>query len=108
MVEDEDLKWIGVDFDNVIAKNSGSPDYKLSEPLNGAKKYLEKIEEDGFKIIIYTARGWTMYDTIEDFLNKHQIPFRRIICGKPLFRWVIDDRNISFDGDWKKAYNKIR
>jgi hypothetical protein len=107
MVEDKDLKWLGIDFDCVIANNSGHPDYTITTPLEGAKEYLDKIEQDGYKITIYTARGWAMYEEIETFLNKHQIPFRRIICGKPLFRWVIDDRNISFDGDWKKAYNKI-
>ena len=108
MVEDGNLKWLGIDYDLVVADNDGHPNYKTTKPMKGAKKYLDKLVEDGYKIIIYTARGWTMYDEIETFLNKHKIPFRRIICGKPLFRWVIDDKNIEFDGDWEKAYNKIR
>lgn len=32
---------------------------------------------------------------------------RRIICGKPLFNCVVDDKNIEFNGNWKEVEYKI-
>lgn len=97
------LNWGGIDFDDVIAHNSGYPKFKLLEPLEGAKEAMLKLHEDGWKIKIYTARAWSEHRNIERYLKKHDIYFDDVICGKALFDWIIDDRNIPFDGDWKKT-----
>lgn len=102
------LKWIGVDFDDVIASNSGYPDYILGEPMAGAKEALEEIKKRGLRAIIYTARPWSQYIVIEDWLNTRQIPFKLIVCGKMLLRWMIDDRNIEFKGDWNAVLDKVK
>jgi cobalamin biosynthesis Co2+ chelatase CbiK len=86
-----------VDLDNVIAHSSGYPDFKLTKPLVWAKEGLIKLEQNGWKVIIYTARHWGEYEDIEKWLNKNKLPFRRLVCGKPLFKYMIDDRNIEFD-----------
>ena len=106
------LIWVGVDFDDVIASNSGYPDYILSGPMAGAKSALEAISAKGFKIIIYTARPWSQHIVIEDWLNTWMIPFKRIECGKILLRWMIDDRNIPFDPknpieSWKAVLDSV-
>lgn len=102
------LSWLCVDFDDVIAHNSGKPYYLPTTPLDGAKDALVKLEKDGWKIIIYTARSWADYNTIEAWLDANSIPYRRIICGKPLGKYIIDDRNVEFKGDWKKTLKKIK
>ena len=107
-LKSNDLKWIGIDFDDVIAGNSGYPDYVLGEPLSGSKEALEQIRDNGWKAIIYTARPWSQYIVVEDYLNTHQIPFKAIVCGKVLLRWMIDDKNIEFHGDWKETLSKIK
>lgn len=106
-LDNHELVWAGIDFDGVLADNSGWPDFEILEPLDGAKEAMEKMEADGWKLTIYTARPWADYQKIEDWLIKHGIPFRRIICGKPLFRFMIDDRNIEFNGKWQDALKKI-
>lgn len=107
-LENQELKWICIDFDETIATNSGHPDYFLREPVKGAKQALERLAQEGWKTIIYTARAWVDYQTIEAWLAHYNIPFRRIICGKPLARWIIDDRNIEFDGNWDKVFDKLK
>ena len=104
---EEDLMWLGTDLDKTIADNTGHPEYLLTKPMPGAREALIKLESRGFKIIIYTARPWNDYEKIENFMLYHDLPFRRIICGKPLFFRVIDDRNIEFDGDWDKVLKKL-
>ena len=101
--KDEELKWIGVDFDDTIAKNTGYPDFEPLELLPGAREGIFKLVDAGYKIIIYTARSWNDHELVEDFLAENHIPFSRIICGKPLCYRIIDDRN----GNWELAVNKI-
>ena len=106
-IENNELKWIGLDLDETLAHNTGMPDFNLQEPTEGAKEFVDQIVEDGYKPIIFTARGWTQYNIIEEWLDKHEIQHRRIICGKPLLKYMIDDKNIEFKGDWKEVYKKI-
>lgn len=103
---EEDIVWQGVDFDKTIASNSGHPLYLPGEPLPGAVEALQELDRRGFKITIFTARAWTDYKNIEQYCEHYNIPVRRIICGKPLLKSMIDDKNIEFDGDWDKALNK--
>ena len=103
----EEIKWIGIDFDKTIADNSGFPNFIPGEPLSGAVESIQKLNNDGYKITIFTARPWADYSNIESYCKHHNIPARRIICGKPLFKCMIDDINIEFDGDWNKVLEKV-
>ena len=102
-----ELYWVGVDLDDTLATNSGTPDFILGEPIEGAKAFMEELIARGYKPIIHTARHWGDYIIIEEWLNKHEIPFKRIICGKPLFYRMVDDKNIEFDGDWSNVLQKL-
>lgn len=107
-IQEKQLKWILVDFDKTIATNSDYPEYKPLKPVDGAKKYLDRLVKDGWKITIYTSRPWNDYDLIEKWLDKWSIPHRRIICGKAFGKYIIDDRAIEFRGNWEETFNKIK
>ena len=104
----ENMTWLGVDLDKTIAITKESENFDLDKIIPGAKNTLKKLEADGWKIIIYTARHWAQYAQIEVWLIANDIPFRRIICGKPLCKYYIDDRAIGFRGDWDDVYNEIK
>lgn len=105
---EKDLRWLGVDLDNCLACNTGYPDFSLTDPVVGAKKAMEKLNADGWKIIIYTARHWQDYELIEKWLDKYNIPYRRIVCGKLFCKWLIDDRAIGFrNDDWDDVVRQI-
>ncbi len=106
-IKHENIRWLGIDFDNTITNNNGHPNYTPTTPIDGAVETLNKLAGDGYKIIIYTARPWSDYHNIEKYCENHGIPMRRIICGKPLFNLVVDDKNIEFDGDWKAVEYKV-
>jgi hypothetical protein len=92
----KDIYWVGIDLDNCLANNSAHPEYELLEPIEGAKEALEELVRRGYKPIIFTARSWADYDYIEKWLEFQEIPFRRIICGKPLLFKMHDDKNVNF------------
>ena len=106
-ITDNELKWIGVDLDKTLANNSGYPNFDLLEPMEGAIDAIWEIVKRGFKITIVTSRAYPDYHKIEAWCEKYNVPVRRIICGKPLVRWMVDDRNIEFKGDWKETLTKI-
>lgn len=105
-ITNEQTKWYGVDFDLTICSNNGHPNYEPGEPLPGAVESLNNLSKIG-KIIIFTARPWSDYHNIEKYCEHYNIPVRRIICGKPLFVCMIDDKNIEFNGDWKEVEYKV-
>ena len=102
-IEKHTIKGNGVDFDDTIATNSGYPDFIPHDPIKGAVQALQNLDSMGYKIWIYTARPWSDYQNIESYCIEHDIPARRIICGKPLFKCIIDDKNVAFNGNWEKA-----
>ena len=107
----KDLKWIGVDFDNVMSKSIW-PKAGIGPAMPGASKALHALVEKGFKIMIWTARPWSDYENIERWCRDHDMPVRRIFCGKPLVRWFVDDKNIEFDysnpTEWETVISKIK
>ena len=107
-IQERQLKWLAIDLDRTIAENSPYPEYNLLKPIKEAALFLQQLTLDGWKIIIYTSRPWSDYDKVEKWLNKYKIPFRRIVCGKLLAKYFIDDRAIEFKGDWSEVYRKIK
>lgn len=106
MLANKDLKWIGVDFDNVMARSIW-PKAGIGEAMPGVKEGLDRLVEQGFKIVIFTARPWSDYENIERWCKDYDMPVRRILCGKPLLRWMIDDRNIEFDPKNPKEWDNV-
>lgn len=103
-----ELLWIALDFDGTICESTWSPQdpyAKPGEPIwaNIAKlDYLRK-REPFLRVVIHTSRSWADYELIETYLTHYKIDFSRIVCGKILAKYYIDDRAVSaFDDDWCK------
>ena len=102
-----ELKWLLVDLDLTVAQNTGYPHYLLTQPVIGAKEALKTLKKKGWKVWIYTARPSGDYKLIEDWMKKFKIPFKGIINGKVLARWIIDDRAIQFKNNWDSIVEQI-
>jgi predicted HAD superfamily phosphohydrolase YqeG len=113
----ESFKTIAIDFDATIT------DYKkfqgkciFDSPLEGARESIQKLKEKGWLIIIYTTRAESF--AIREYLEKFGIPFdyinhnpynAKFDCSlvKPKADVYLDDRAITFTGDWRKALEEI-
>jgi hypothetical protein len=102
------LSHIGVDWDKTIFETSGYPDYTPTTIIPGAKESLDKIVEMGYKVVVFTARPWSDLYLLKHFIKEYDLPVDQIICGKPLFLTLIDDRNIEFKNDWNVVIDKIK
>lgn len=105
-ISQKDLIWVGCDLDATIAERIW-PKEGIGKPIKGAVDSLWEIKKKGFKIIIFTARDWSDYVNVKNWLKDNNFPFDMIICGKPLLRVMIDDKAIGFDGDWEDTLYKV-
>ncbi len=107
-------KTLAVDFDGVIAHYDGWKGYGvLGKPIAGAAETLQRLRDNGWKIIIHTTRG---EDEIAGYLHHHDIPFDEINKnsdlavsnpGKPPATCYLDDRAVRFAGNWDQAFEDV-
>lgn len=114
----EHKKTICIDFDGVIHDYSkgwrGIDVY--DRPIAGAKEGLLALRNAGWVIIIYTTRNDT--PKLREFLESNELVFDYINVnpyqpmgsdkGKILADVYLDDKGITFDGDWEKTVSAIQ
>ena len=91
------LKWLAVDLDGTLAEPIWTPENPtpaIGAPIRRNVVKLREAVAKGYNVVIHTSRPWTDYQSIEEWCRMHQIPVRRIQCGKILAAAYIDDRAI--------------
>lgn len=106
---------ICIDIDGVIADYSKGwqGENHIGDPLPGAKKFLQRLREAGWKIIIFTTRG---NGDMERYCDRHGLCYDEINQnsslvgrnpGKPIATVYLDDRGICFKGNFDKSFEDI-
>lgn len=90
------MKTIVVDLDGTICDEKPTFERSLALPKEGVDKVLEAIASRGYRIIIYTARGWAEYEATKVWLENYRIRYDELIMGKPIYDLWIDDRAMEF------------
>lgn len=107
-------KIIAVDFDDTITEHRPYPE---KAPLNKtAKKYLDKLNNLGFKLVLWTARKGKDYEEAYDrcinefgltYLLKDNETFLHGESGKLIANYYIDDKSSFGKVNWKKTFKYI-
>ena len=110
------MNTIAIDFDGTISCYSGFKGKGIfGPPVHGARRALDRLKAVGCTIIINTTRSEV--EAIRNYLELWELPFDYINFNprnkeldlsptKVIADVYIDDRNISFDGNWEKAVEK--
>ena len=106
-------KVVCIDFDGTIAKWGGL--HVFPAPLPGAAQALRELHDAGYTIVIFTSRlspAWLAADYasfgfsspdefgasnqryVEDYLDRHDIPFDDITAEKRAAEAYFDDRAV--------------
>lgn len=105
---------IAVDFDDTITKFKPYPEKGPLNPL--AKKYLTKLHEKGYVLVLWSARICESYDDAYNrCINEFEMPFIKKDSdefvhgksGKLIAKFYIDDKSIPGKLNWKKIYKFI-
>jgi hydroxymethylpyrimidine pyrophosphatase-like HAD family hydrolase len=95
---------VAVDLDGTLARDTWKPNQIKSvvgKPIVENIEKLDWIKASGYTIMIYTSRHWSDRNMIEEWLKENKIPYDEVICGKPLWDWFVDDKNInSREAEW--------
>lgn len=102
------MKKLIVDLDGTLTQANTS-DYKNVLPRLEVIAQLQQYKNNGFEIVISTARNMRTYEgnvgkinihtlpTITEWLDKHNVPYDEILVGKPWCGhdgFYIDDRSV--------------
>lgn len=116
-------KTICFDIDGVICKTSNKNNYINSKPIKKNIKYINKLYEEGFKIIVFTGRFMGRNNNnifkakkqglalTKLQLKKWNLKYNNLFMGKPSYDLFIDDKSIFFKKNWimhiKRYLNKF-
>ena len=91
------MRIIFVDIDETICDTPDNPrDYYASVPRTAAIEKINRLYDEGNKIVYWTARGscsgkdW--YDHTEKQLNSWGAKYHTLRCDKPYYDLFYDDR----------------
>ena len=107
-------KLIAVDFDNTITLPRPYPEKAPIDPL--AKKYLDLLNQKGYKLVLWSARVFEDYDDaynrcIDEFGLTYMIKDSEELLhgkyGKLVASFYIDDKSLPGKINWKKIYKFI-
>ncbi len=107
------------DLDGTLCTQA-NPDYEKAQPVPEAIEVVNKLYDDGYTILIYTARFMGRnacdihkayhdgYELTKRQLDSWGVRYHRLLMGKPPADAVIDDRALFFTPDWNQIDTKIR
>jgi len=85
-------KRLGIDIDGVVRPEGNAFQKPLLTPLEGAVDIINKLYDGGYHITFFTGCSWVEYDITLKWLQDNNFKFHLLICGKPIFDYIVDDR----------------
>jgi len=86
-------------YKNYSENSSGAKDYSLAIPYPDRISKINKLFDEGNKIIYWTARGTVTqklwFNVTYEQLKKWGCKFHELKMGKPAYDLFIDDKNIN-------------
>ena len=107
---------IAIDFDGTIAQYDGWQGVEsVGEPIPGAIAFIKALRELGFELAIFSARAHPDHGVggkraIEQWVDKYGLSNDILFVTHeklPEFDLIIDDRGITFSGDYREVLKQI-
>lgn len=92
------------DIDGTLCTNTNG-DYSRAEPFRDVINRLDRLYDQGHRILLYTARGATTgidwRETTERQLKEWNVHYHELHMGKPTADVYIDDKAVN-STDWRQ------
>ena len=91
-------RWtVSIDLDGVLAQNVPPENYPIAKPIQENIDKVNKLYDKGWRVVIYTGRGWYKYDITVEWLRKRGVKYHELVMGKLVAHYYIDDLNSTLD-----------
>ena len=100
-------KTLAIDIDHTLCQSEGHESYQEATPIEGAREALSQLRENGWHIILHTARHFNHWKVTRAWLEEYGFEYDEIVYGKPPARYYIDDRAMRFEGNWEETLRTI-
>ena len=106
------------DVDDTICRHKNR-DYANAEPIVPDIDKIRELRENGCTIVLYTARGQVSCkgdislieernrDILETWLKRHDVPYDKLLFGKPLGDFYVDDKAVNLEDFLAKKQQKL-
>ncbi len=81
------------DIDGVLATPAHGHAYANKKPIKSNIIILRQVKNYGHYIILYSARWKSDRRITKKWLKKYDVPYDKLVLGKPLGDFYHDDRN---------------
>ncbi len=108
-----------VDIDGILCGQIEG-DYKNAIPNEKAIETVNRLYDEGYRIILYTARFMGRakgsariareigYEFTRKQLEGWGVKFHELKMGKPASDVIIDDRALFFEPNWDRIYAEVK
>lgn len=86
---------VAIDIDGIMCGEGPLFERSLQRPFENVKDDLWRMKHAGHFIIIFTSRGWPEYKYTKKWLFDNNLAHDVLICGKPNYDVILDDRSVS-------------
>ena len=109
---------IVIDLDDTISRHRNR-DFEHAQPISETIEKLRELHAQGFEIVIYSSRGQNSCKgelsliekrnraQVETWLHANDVPFDRLVFGKPLGDIYVDDKGISLQTFWESSFSQL-
>lgn len=106
-ISTSNTKKIIVDIDGVLAIEEKNQPYMLLKPVKEAAEALKTLKQQGYVIILHTARFEFERNATVAWLKANGFEYDSIKFEKPRGSIYIDDRGYRFT-DWETFFNDVK
>ena len=86
-----------VDIDGVLAEEGDPANYGRARPLARGIELVRRLTEAGHRVVLHTARWEEDRAVTMVWLAMHDVPYDKLVLGKPKADLYVDDRAWIWD-----------
>ena len=88
-------KTVLLDIDGFLFEEKPTFERTFATPLKDAVEITRLLDNNGYTVILWTARGWAEYKMTKHQLDSYGFRYHELLMGKPIALVYADDKSVK-------------